>query len=243
MNNWKQAFVLAKFEIRESKQIFIYLFLYYCLFISLFVMISYLVGDFYFGGLDIFYLLLFTFVPFWIRPKEFQYQKTHGDIWASPAVITLNQLPIKRDIIIKSRFILYFIYSFPFQLFLLVSLYLLTPNMQTNMSPISYISFSIIWLSFGVYAGLSIVTTDAGDQYGKGKRKLYLTLSFGILIAIILLILCFGLIFSYGIVHWTIIFAQKWPFISAAISTLLAFLGFKHAQQHMKKTMEKIDYL
>lgn len=242
MHDWKQAFVLAKFEIRESKQIFIYLFLYYCLFISLFVSVSYLVGEFYFGGLDIFYLLLFTFVPFWIKPKEFQYQRTNSGMWASPSVIMLTQLPINREIIIKSRFIQYFIYSFPFQLFLLVSLYLLTPNMQTNMSPISYISFSVIWLSFGVYAGLSIVTTDAGDKYGKGNRKLYMAFGFGILLAVILLILCFGLIFNYGIVHWTIIFAQKWPLISSAISILLVFLGFKHAQNHMKKTMEKVDY-
>lgn len=243
MYEWKHAFALAKFEMNESKQVFIYLFLYYCLFVGLFVSISYLVGDFYFGGLDIFYLLLFTFVPFWIRPKEFQYQKTHGGMWASPAIITLTQLPIKKDIIIKSRFILYFIYSFPFQLFLLVSLYTLTPNLQTTMSLGSYIAFSIIWLSFGIYTGLSIVTTDAGDGYKREKHKLYMTLSFVILLAVILLILCFGLIFKHGIVHWTIIIAQKWPLISAAISILLVFLGFKHAQQHMKKTIEKVDYL
>src|SRR5699024_8634034 len=208
MQDWKQAFWLAKFELSESKRVFINLFLYFSLFIVVFVTTSYAVGDFYFGGLDVFFLLLFTYVPVWIRPKAFQYQKTGTGMWASPAVMMQTQLPIPKKIITKSRFIIYFIYSFPFQLFLFVSLYVFSPNISSDISPMTYIVFSIIWLSFGIYGGNSALLTDVGAQIKGGK--IYFVLTILLWLAIVLFITFFGVIFQHGIVHWTMIFAQKW---------------------------------
>lgn len=57
--------------------------------------------------------------PAWMKPKIFQMQKMDGDLWTVPAVIRLQQLPVPKAVIVKSRFIIHSAYSFPYQLILL----------------------------------------------------------------------------------------------------------------------------
>ncbi|MDY0406082.1 hypothetical protein P5G51_012390 [Virgibacillus sp. 179-BFC.A HS] len=62
-----------------------------------------------------YFLLLFLFMPGWVRPKEFQIQQIGGMITGTPAVLQFQQLPISKSVIAKNRIAVYFLYTFPIQ--------------------------------------------------------------------------------------------------------------------------------
>lgn len=240
MYNWQQAWWLAKFELKASKLSFLLLLFIYPLF-TLSIIASfneYL--DMNFVGIDLIFILSFTFAPIWTKPKQFQLQKMGSGLMAAPTVFICQQLPITRNVIIKSRFIIYFVYTLPVQLLLLSALYLLTPNLQALMSVGSYIAFSIIWLSVGVYVGGAIPASDIGDDSSTLKMTIYTILMVIGVIAFFTFIQMFS---AHGLVYWTIIFAKKWPIISALLSILLAIIAINYWQQYTKKTIGKLDYL
>lgn len=187
---------------------------------------------------DVFFILMFGFFVAWMKPKEFQYQKVGGDVWASPYVLLLNKLPISKDVIVKSRFVIYFIYAIPFQLLLLVFLYM-APSFREAMSISTYISFSIIWLSFSIYFGCSIAVSDAGDSLPLTKHIAYIVLFF---IVFGLILSLFYKVLGFGIVYWTIHIAENWHITSALVSLLLAGIGFQYWQKYMLKSIGKRDY-
>jgi hypothetical protein len=240
MKNWKQAFWLAKFELKESKLSFLLLLLFYSLIILGLIssLESYL--DTNFVGLDFFFILLFTYAATWTKPKHFQVQQMNDELVASPTIFMLQQLPITKDLIVKSKFIIYLVYSVPPQILLLISLYLFTPALHGMIEVSSYLVFAIIWLSFGVYIGGVIPASDAGDNASKLKVAVYGVL---MLIALIVFFTIFRLVSDHGIVYWTLIFAKKWPLLSGVSSIILAIFGFNYWQSYMKKMMGKLDYL
>ena len=240
MQTWKLAFRLAMFELTNHKRSFLWALLYYILFACFFIAIS----DLYLENgnvvFDALFLMLFTFAPVWLEPKEIRIQKISGDLWASPMLVMCRQLPISKDILIKSRFIIYFFYSFPYQLLFLIVLYIFSADLQANLSPLSFIVFLVIWLSFGIFGGYIMPTSDVGDVADSKKMWFYGIAIYG---GAVVLLFIYQFVFQYGIVHWTIIFAQKWPLLSTIASILLAIFGFKHWEHYMKKTMNKMDYL
>lgn len=240
MQNWKQAFWLARFELNASKKNILFSFVYFLFtgasLISVFS--SYLEKGIVL--IDFLFLLMFTIGPIWTKPKDFQIQRINSELVAAPAFIMLNQLPIKQDVIIKSRFIIYFAYSFIFQVLLLVSLYAFIPELQSMLSFGTFIIFVIIWISFGIYIGYIFPATDAGEKTTSTKSTIYTVL---MVVAAIVVFTIYQIMFQHGIVHWTIIFAQKWPALSTIISIVLAILGYNYWQRYMKKVANKIDYL
>ncbi|WP_099159256.1 hypothetical protein [Virgibacillus ndiopensis] len=240
MQDWKLAFWLARFELNASKKSFLGLILFFILMVLFIVSSagSYLEKNF--AGFDVFFIVIFTISMIWTKPKDFQNKKINEGIFASPSLVMLKQLPVRQQVIVKSRFIVHFVYAFPFQLALLVSLYLLTPELQELMSLVSYGVFSIIWLSFGVYAGYIFPASDAGEKVNNTSMIIYGVL---FLIGAMFIFSIFQLVSDHGIVQWTIIFAKKWPLLSTTLSILMALIGFNYWQQYMKKTMEKLDYL
>jgi len=240
MNTWKQAYWLAMFELKQSKLNLLLLLIFLPLIILGFIASfeSYL--DLNFVGIDFYFILSFTFAAAWTKPKYFQVQQLNDELVASPTVVMLQQLPISKELIIKSRFIIYFIYSFPPQILLLIALYLFTPTIQGMMDLSLYIVFAIMWLSFGVYMGGIIPSSDAGDRASPRKVVVYAVL---MLIGVIAFFTIFHIVSDYGIVHLTLIIAKKWPILSGLISVALAYFGFIYWQSYMKKLMEKLDYL
>lgn len=240
MKSWKEALWIAKFELKESKLSFLFLLLFFpFITLGLITMFeSYL--DINFVGIDFFFILSFTFFAIWTKPKYFQVQQLSDELVASPAMLMLQQLPVRKDIIVKSRFIIYFVYSVPPQILLLIALYFFTPSLHGMMGISSYLSFAIIWLSFGVYVGGIVPASDAGDKASRLKGAVYGVL---MLIGLIAFFTLFILFSKHGIVHWTVIFAQKWPLLSSSLSIIIAFIGLNYWQKYMRKMMEKLDYL
>ncbi|MDO6450177.1 hypothetical protein [Oceanobacillus profundus] len=239
MKEWKQAFWLAGTEWKNFSKHAVFTYTL-CL---LYIVIVFAFLPIFEGGTtivgDILFIVIFLLFPAWIKPKESHVQKISGEIWASPSFIMLQQLPIRKNVIVKSRFIFHSFYSFPFQLTLLLCLYILTPEVR-NMGFSAYLAFVIIWLAISIYIGFVLPTSDGGDIIN-WKTLLGSSLFFILLGAAILTL--FHAVLDVGFVEWTIRIAQELPLLSAIVSILLAACGFFYWPRSLKKTMEKLDYL
>lgn len=240
MNSWKQAFSLAKFELKECA--FSPLILFLNLIIFTYILVSFS-SDFDTKFVSIFYdfvfLVVFLSASSWIQPKVFRLQRTDDDLWIAPSVLMLMRLPIPANIIYKSRLIIYFSYSFPFHLLFLTGLYAFSTNIRELITPGTYIVFSIIWLTFSIYIGSIVPATEVGDRMSKRKIIIFSSFIYGGLIAAFTFFHFFS---DYGLVQWTIILAQNKPTLSILISILLAIIGFNYWQYYALKQIKKVNY-
>lgn len=240
MQTWKKAYQLAKFEWRASfANIFICWFVltvFGLLFSTSFS--GYLETNY--AGFDIAFLLGFSFAPYLLRSNHFQYKKVSDHLYASPTLIMQTQLPIPKDIVAKSRLIIYLPYLLPFALTIFPILYIANSSVRDAMDAPAYIVFALIWVFYGLYMGIMLPASDAGD-YVTPKIVVYYSLAAAaIFMGIITL---FYLLFGHGIVAWTIILARDWPVPAIIISIILIFISWKYWPVHMKKTMKELDYL
>src|SRR5690625_5266619 len=190
-------------------------------------------------GFDVFFLILFSIFSAWFKPEATQYKNVSGELCASHIFIMYKQLPIPEDIIVKSRFINHFMYSLPMLSLILCLNYLITYTEQPILTPLEYVSFSIIWLSFSIYIGLIMGASDAGDRVNV-KTMLLAFLQTGAFFIIILGL--FHYVFDIGVVYWTVTLAKKYTLIAALISILLSIIGIRFWQSFMKNTIKKMDY-
>ena len=240
MNDWKLAYRLATFEIKASLRNLLLILAFYIA-MSLIFMLSfdvYLEGEF--KGFDLMFLLVFFMFPSWMKGKEFQMQKMDGNLWSSPPVIMLQQLPISKNTIVKSRFIIHAFCSFPFQLILLIAMPLMSGNFREAMTPISYLVFVLTWLAISIAVGFMMAASEAGGNF----RVKEIVLSFiYILVAAAAIYLLFPMLSGGGLVEWTMAIAVDWPLLTGITAVLLMFAGWKYWQADMRKTMKKTDYL
>lgn len=239
MNVWKEAFWLARFEMRASlKMLFLLLgfsFIYGVFFsISTFEQHSFL--------FDFFFLIIFWFMPIWTKPKEFQLQKISEGLWASPFVVMLNQLPVQKNVLIISRFITYFTFSIPTHIFILGFIYFFAAEFRESISITAYIVFSIIWICFGITFGSMFPTSDVGDKVPKSSW-LFAAISVLFFGAVIGTIVAINKFTGRGIVSWSISIAREWPILSVILSCLIAFISIVYSIRIMSKKMDQIDYL
>ncbi|MFD1361392.1 hypothetical protein [Lentibacillus salinarum] len=240
MKDWKEAYRLAMFEIKKSKWSFPISFV---VFVLIGLSIGSLLGDYLdnsYVGPDFIFVLLFTFMPAWAKPKDFQIKQLNGGMWVPPPVIMLKQLPVKENVLIKSRFIIYYIFSLPIQVVFLLILYASSPGLRDVLPPGSYVAFSIIWLAFSFYIGGILPASDAGTITNTGMVTLY---GIMILLGFITVLTFIHMITGQGIVYWTVIVAEKWSIVSSVISIILAFFGATYWRHNMRQTIRKMDYL
>ena len=133
MKEWKQAYRLAALEVTVSVKSYLMLLTFYIAMSWVFMLSfdHYLEGEFRF--FDIMFLMIFIMFPAWMKRKDFQMQKMDGDLWTSPSIIMLQQLPIPKNVIVNSRFIIHAFYSFPFRLVLLLMIPLMSENFRHTM--------------------------------------------------------------------------------------------------------------
>lgn len=239
MNEWKQAYRLASFEIKASIRSLVLLLVFYIAASMLFMRSFdvYLNGEFEF--FDLMFLLIFFLFPVWMKNKEFQMQKLDGDLWTSPSIVMLQQLPVAQHVIVKSRFIIHAICSFPLQLVLLVSMPLLSQTFREMMTPLAYTAFVLIWIALSIAVGFIMAASEAGGNF---KTK-------AVVMSFVYLIVGFAVIYfllqltNEGFVYWTMLAAAEWPLISGLIAIILIVAGWKYWQRDMKKSMKRTDYL
>lgn len=236
MNNWRKALSVARLELSTGAASFLLQF-FIAIFFALFLGIAFN-DDLTNASIvfDMFFLTLFSIFPSWLKSKDSQYQKVNGELWASHIFIMHKQLPIDEDVIVKSRFIIHFVYSLPMLALILCVTY---PFISSAITPFEYIAFSIIWLSFSVYIGLIMGASDAGD-YVNVKTMLQSILIIALFYALIIGI--FHFILEISIVYGAVLMAKQFPLLSIIVSIVLSLVGIKYWQGFMKKTIRKMDY-
>lgn len=240
MHAWKQAYWLAGFELKARLKYSLLVLAFYTFlgFICLFSFDHYMADNFY--AFDLIFLLLFIMFPAWMKPKIFQMQKMDGDLWTVPAVIMLQQLPVSKTVIVKSRFIIHSAYSFPYQLILLTTLLLMSSTFREMMTPLSFIAFVAIWLAVSVALGFAMAASEAGGTFDTkllARSMIYLVLGIAVFYA------AFQWLADEGLIYWTIGLAQNWPLMSIVVSLLVIYAGWNYWQRVMKKDIEGADYL
>lgn len=239
MENWKEAYWLTKLELRYYAMSFLILL---GILIMLLIFIVPTMADYFENstlGIDVFFILAFCIVTTWVKPKQFQNQDHSNGLLLSPYLVMLNQLPTKKEVIVKHRFLTYMFISIPFNILFLVVLYILTPVIHDTMPIGTYLVFSIFWLCFSIYIGCSEIVTEAGAN----KSLLIirgLVLGF---ISIIAMIIVFHKIYAHGFVHWTIYISTNYPVPVILTSVSLAIFGFNLWMKRMDRKIEKVDYL
>lgn len=240
MNEWKQAYQLAAFELRASIKSFLLILVFYIA-MSLIFMQSfdvYLNGEFKF--FDVMFLLIFFMFPAWMKSKEFQMQKLGGDLWTVPSIIMLQQLPVSKDVIVKSRFIIHAFCSFPFQLVLFIAMPLMSETFRELMTPSDYIVFVLIWLSLSIAVGFVMASSEAGGNYKtKAIAMSFVYLLVGAAVFYVLILL----VADDGFIRWTMSVAKEWTLLSVIAAVIVSIAGWKYWQADMKKNMKKADYL
>lgn len=240
MNEWKQAYRLASFELKASMKNLLLIMVFYIA-MSLIVMLSfdiYLQGEFrYF---DLLFLLIFFLFPAWMKNKEFQMQKLSGDLWTVPSMVMLQQLPISKEVIVKSRFIIHAVCSFPLQLVLLIAMPIMSEEFRNYMTPVTYIVFVLIWLSLAIAVGFIMAASEAGGNF---KTKAIVMSFIYMLAGAAVFFFLIVIVAEDGFIRLTMQLAAGWPFLSGAMAIVLGIAGWKYWQADMKRMMKKTDYL
>lgn len=239
MEDWKQAAALAKFEFRHSKRALIPL--GFMLIVYAFLMIysaPQLVETVFY---DLFFLIFIGMAASWAKPKEFQLNKMRNGSWGSPYFLMLHQLPIRKEVLIKNRFVVYYAYSIPSHFLFLLSIYLFSEKIRTILTFPEYAAFMIIWLSFGIYWGTSFPLADIGDTKKRGtfEMGIYAVLFFVPIIGGVFLLQHFT---GYGAVYWSMMIAKNWPILSSILSIILAIVCTLYGLRQANKKIRKIDY-
>ncbi|KAB2330575.1 hypothetical protein [Bacillus mesophilum] len=235
----KQAWWLAKFEVKEiAKRL--WLILPFALVFGFFftVAIEEEISFLY----DIFFIICFWCMTYWMRPKEIQFQKVDEGVYASPYFLMLNQLAVKREALIVSRFLIYFIFAIPFNIIVLTIMLVFSDFYRTELQGVSSAAFFVIWLSFGIIGGALFPASDVGDTTTKNKwfYAIYTILFFGILLGAIL-----GVHFwaGKGVVLLSIEAAQKWPAIAIISSVILSVISIVYGKKYAEKQIRRMNYL
>lgn len=240
MDTWKQALGLANMELKTTpiRLIFCWTFLPLCSLIFLTSFQGYLENNYI--GFDLFFIILFSFAPFWLKPKHFQYSKVYDHIWASPVLLMQLQLPIPKNALVKSRLIIYLVYWIPFIFITFILFYFLNEQVKITFDVPTYITFFIIWFSVNLTIGIILPASDVGDYI---SEKTWIYSYIGIILFFMAILLFFHRYLGFGIVDASIQLANNWQIPSVIISILLVISSWKFWQYHMKKTIKKLDYM
>lgn len=239
MKEWKQAAALAKLELKYSKKavlslsaiLIVYGFLLIYASPQLVETVAY----------DVLFLIFLGFAAGWGRTKEFNVSKMRDGSYGSPYFLFLHQLPIRNDILIKNRFMIYYIFSIPVHVLFFISLYLFSGEIRSILTFPEYVAFAVIWLAIGICNGTSFPIVDIGEvkKMSVVKRSLYGIIMIGVVgVGLVLLQKYTG----YGIVYGSMIIAGKWPLIAGTLSVVTAIICINLALRHANKNIMKIDY-
>ena len=239
MEDWKQAITLAKFELMNSKRALISLgaMLIVYAFLMIYAAPQLVETIFY----DLFFLIYIGMAASWAKPKEFQIDKMRNGSWGMPYFVMLHQLPIRKEILIKNRFVIYYAYSIPFHALFLISIYAFSEEIRTILTFPEYAAFTIIWLSFGIYWGAQFPLTDVGQVAKTSTVKMWFYTALFLVIGVgaVILLQQFP---GYGIVYCSMMLAKKWPLLSSIMSIIAAVVCTKLALRQANKKIMKNDY-
>lgn len=242
MRDLQQAFWLTKYEFKHSifrYVVFLSVGITFLLFLVIPVIPSYFLGGSHSFNLDILFLLVFITIFQWARPKISQIQKVNGFFWASHFVVALNHLPFTKEVIVKYRFLSYFIISLFISLLFLGPLYILSPILQNLMPIENFLVFSLVWYCLAISIGSSQLVSDAGTHM---LQNFAFTLFVIAPLFLIFGFILFYKVYPHGFVHWTMFISINYPLWTIIVSLFLAIIGSNFWIRRMHRKMSRVDY-
>jgi len=237
---WKEATRLALFEwkIEWFKRIFLQCLLTYGLLMFSFGMMD---GVLEGGGigLDYFYLAMFGLIYGWLVPRSFQYQKISAETYASPIFFMLHKLPIANNVLVRSRFIIFYLNAIPVLILLFIG-FTFIPEFQQVLSTSGVRAFTAIWMSYGLSVGALFPASDLGDRHVTNTKLVAITI--GLIITITLAILPSYIFYDDGVMNLSIDLANRWPLISIVIATFIAIISNKLWINYAMSKMKQVDF-
>lgn len=239
MGGWSLAWRLAWMELRTSLRTTAFLLVIYSAMSVGFATVFevYARGDLFIY--DLMFLFIFLLFPAWMKGKDFQVIRIGHDLWTSPAIVMLQQLPITKETIVKSRFLIYLSYSFVFLLMLLGALPVVSAEFRDMMTPLSFVTLFLVWFSFSVAVGLLMAASEAGGNY---STKSFVIAWIQIIAALAVLYIIWRYVLPAGLLMMTIQAAKDWTLITLAAAVVAAIAGWNLWQHKMKGYMNNADY-
>ncbi|MFB1082545.1 hypothetical protein [Jeotgalibacillus sp. JSM ZJ347] len=240
MNTLRQALWLAGIEFNVSKKHYLTILLMAGIYTFFFYlsMPSYLEEHIYI--FDVLLIIYIGTISFAIKPKNFQYQKMNDNLYGSPYFVMLNQLPIKRTVLIMSRFILPYTSITIGIVLALTGTYLFSSELQNAVNPLQLVAMIVMWICISFCIGGLFPASDPGDKI---KRFTFFWSYASIVLFFAGLYLIFQVWLDTGFFKWTIYLANEFTFLSIVISILIACLVTLYWFRHANRQITKIDYL
>lgn len=242
MKSWKQAWSLARFELKQSKRVFLLLLV--IIMIARFqieTMTDSLLKKENFAGPDLIFILVFSAIWAYARRADFQQKKINDRLWTTHANYYLRQLPISKEVIAKRSFLTYLIYTLPNYIIMLVLIYTTIPTFKEMLSLQSFIPFSLIWLCIGLSFGFLPLMLDITAHLINNFLIFCLGIAFYILIIFGSALL---IVFTEkGLVFWTIHFAVQAPILSSIIAMIIATTSLYFTPKLLQKRLDSFEYM
>ncbi|TFD99459.1 hypothetical protein [Jeotgalibacillus salarius] len=240
MDTFRKALWLARIEMDVSKKHYLTLLIMAGIYTFFFYlsMPPYLEENIFI--FDVFLIIYLVTISFSIKPKTFQYQKMDDDLYGSPYFAMLNQLPIKRKVLITSRFILPYMSIVIGMILALTGTYIFSPELQDAVDPLQLIALIVIWICISISIGGLFPASDPGDEI---KRFTFFWSFASIIGFFVGLYLIFQVWLDTGFFKWTIYLANEHTLLSIMISIIVACLVTWYWFRHSQKQVKKIDYL
>ena len=236
MKSWNKAFYLTRFELKHTALSFLGVFVISMFMITIgFTLVYSSINRIV---IDWLFLAAFTIGPVLYMPKFLLPKKINLETLASPLVVSYFQLPIPLDIIIKSRIIIFLLFSLPIHTATLFSYYFII-----NPSLINYLAFTSFFLTLNFLFGMIISSTQIG-RYTGFKSSLY----------DLLIITCIIIAFSFTTFLSDYLYKQTFleillkimsinPLLTLASMIIITFISLKIWIHRMKKNRFNLNYL
>lgn|GEM_PF-6397808 len=240
MNTMKESIWLARFDFK-------YVLKYIPVVLLMAALYSYFFSEFMEGYLekvqpafDLFFFLYIFFMPTWSRTKDSLAQKIHGDLYAAPVFLLLNQLPIKKTVIITSRLLCLYIPITIGTAAAMVMTYFLSEEFNEVLTFGELIVLTMFWTGIALSSCSASVTMEMGERISK---KRIITSFIWLVGGAAALYFLMKDVLQTGILKWSIFFSADHPVLMVQMAIVIPTLSTWWAYRHALKQMNKMDYM
>ncbi|UKS66447.1 hypothetical protein [Rossellomorea marisflavi] len=189
---------------------------------------------------DLFFFLYIFFMPAWSRTKDSLAQKINGDLYAAPVFLLLNQLPIKKTVIITSRLLCLYIPITIGTAAVMVMTYYWSEDLKGVLTFGEMLVLTSFWTGIALSFCSASVTMEMGERISK---KRIITSFIWLLAGAAALFYLMKYVLQTGILKWSIYFSADYPVLMILMAILIPTLSTWWAYRHALKQMNKMDYM
>lgn len=184
-------------------------------------------------------ILLYIVLIIIVRPTMFRTQNLAYNFRVCEHLVHLQQLPLKKSIIVTYRLVINYIILIPLLTIYLATMYIIISPLRELLSFNNFVVFALIWLMIGVIILNIQVITDFGTNILFSYIYLF-TIFLPIIIAAIAI---FNIVIKKNLFELMVYLSTYFPMQSLVVCVVLIILSTSISYQWSLKRMKKIDYL